>query len=426
MSLVQEGREKSIRMGYLAVVGSHSINGVSELHTKLLKESMFRDFYDIFPQRFNNKTNGITPRRWLLKANPELSSWITDKIGKSWITNLDELRKLEPFVKNREDVEDFYQIKRANKVKFCRFIQEKTGTLVSPDAIFDSQIKRFHEYKRQLLNLLNIIHLYLSLKDNPNLDLIPRVFIFAGKAAPAYTIAKLIIRLVNAIAKVINSDESIQDKIKVIFLPDYGVSLAEVIIPSTDVSEQISTAGMEASGTGNMKLALNGALTVGTLDGANVEMREEVGEENIFIFGLKAHEVAEHKKNGTYNSYQLYESDPTIKRVVDFIFSNFFCLHEPGLFNPLRHVLLEEGDRYFVLADFHSYVECQNNVDQLYRDHQEWNKKAIFNVARMGKFSSDSVIQQYANEIWKVYPAPIDMKDKKNNTVMQVSDQRKE
>ena len=413
MSLVEEGSNRQIRMAYLATVGSHSINGVAELHTKLLTKNLFKDFYEFFPTRFNNKTNGVTQRRWLLKANPLLGDWITEKIGSDWITNLDALKRLEPFSEDAECRERFRQIKLENKKKLCELIEIEAGFQVNPEAIFDVHIKRLHEYKRQLLNVLHIIMLYQRLKENPDTKMIPRVFIFAGKAAPGYFMAKLIIKLINSVANVINHDEDIDDKIKVVFFPNYSVSLAELIIPAADLSEQISTAGMEASGTGNMKLTLNGALTIGTLDGANIEIREEVGKENIFIFGLTAQEVDEFRRNGSYNPGEYCANNPEISRTLNLLFSNFFSLHDPGIFEPIRKSLLDYGDYYFVLRDLLSYSECQSKVETLYRNRNKWNRKAILNVARVGKFSSDRVIDEYAKEIWKVGPVDVDISRKK-------------
>lgn len=413
MSLIEEEPQRQIRMAYLATVGSHSINGVAELHTKLLSKNLFKDFYEFFPERFNNKTNGVTQRRWLLKANTPLADWITQKIGNEWITDLNHLRKLEPLAKNSRSREEFQQIKLKKKKILCDLIEVIAGVQVNPEAIFDVQIKRLHEYKRQLLNVLHIIMLYLRLKNNPDFDMIPRVFIFAGKAAPGYFMAKLTIKLINCVASVINQDEDIHDKIKVIFFPNYGVSLAELIIPAAEISEQISTAGMEASGTGNMKMTLNGALTMGTLDGANIEIQEEVGHDNIFIFGLTAQEIEEYRRSGKYNPREYYENNLEIKRTLDLTFSNFFSLHDPGIFEPIRKSLLDYGDPYFVLADLQSYVDCQSQAEKLYRNRDEWNRKAILNVARVGKFSSDRVISDYAKEIWHTSPVNIDLSQKK-------------
>ncbi len=408
MSLIDETAQQKVRMANLASVGSHSINGVAALHTQLLQKHLFRDFYEFFPQRFNNKTNGITQRRWLLKANPELAAWITEIVGDGWITGLDTLRSLESVAKAKASREQFGKIKRNNKVHLASLIKRDLDMIVNPDAIFDVHIKRFHEYKRQLLNVLHIVMLYNRLKEDPTLDMVPRVFIFSGKAAPGYYMAKLVIKLIHSVANVINRDREIDGKIKVVFFPNYGVSLAESIIPAADVSEQISTAGMEASGTGNMKLALNGALTVGTYDGANIEILEEVRKENIFIFGLKADKIEAHRNNGSYDPIALYNSDSEIRRVVDLTFSNFFCLNDPDMFKPIKKSLLDYGDQYFVLADLPAYADCQRHVERVYRKPDQWNKKAILNVARVGKFSSDRVIKQYAEEIWGVEPAQVE------------------
>ena len=327
----------------------------------------------------------MTQRRWLLKANSSLAQWITEKIGDEWITNLSQLKRIEPFAEDPASRESFRQIKLKNKKTLCELIEVVAGFQVNPDAIFDVHIKRLHEYKRQLLNVLHIIMLYTRLKDNPKIKMVPRVFIFGGKAAPGYFMAKLIIKLINCVAGVINHDEDINGMIKVVFFPNYSVSLAELIIPAADVSEQISTAGMEASGTGNMKLTLNGALTVGTLDGANIEIREEVGNDNIFIFGMTAQEIEETRHSGRYNPWEHYERNVEIKRILDLTFSNFFSLHDPGIFEPIRKSLLEYGDPYFVLADLPSYAQCQSRVEKLYRNPDEWNRKAILNVAPCGK-----------------------------------------
>lgn len=421
MSILENnGDDGQVRMAYLATVGSHSINGVSKLHTDLLKEKVFQDFYDLYPERFNSKTNGVTPRRWLVKANLPLADWILDRIGKDWVTDLGELRRLESYRDDPASLESFGKIKRISKETLAGYIHKNLHITVSPDAIFDVQIKRIHEYKRQLMNLLHIIMLYSRLKRNPDLPIAPRVFIFAGKAAPGYFIAKLIIKMIHSVAQVVNRDPQIQDKLKVVFIPNYGVSLAELIIPAADVSEQISTAGHEASGTGNMKLSLNGALTIGTLDGANIEILEEVGEENIFIFGLRAEEVEAHKTRGTYDPRVIYEEDEEIRNVLDLIQSNFFSLHEKGIFAPLLQNLLEWGDNFFVLADLRSYADCQEEVDRLYQNRKEWNKKSLLNIARMGKFSSDRTIQQYAQDIWNISSCPVDMEHKKNITIMRI------
>ncbi len=417
MSLVSEDHDKNIRMAHLATIGSHSINGVAALHTHLLKERLLPDFYQFYPERFNNKTNGITPRRWLLQANPALAHWVTEKIGASWITNLDALKKLESYAKDSQAQEEFAAIKLGCKKTLTQIILKETGVEVLPEAIFDVHIKRLHEYKRQLLNVLHIIMLYLRLKENPSLEMYPRVFLFAAKAAPGYVMAKRIIRFINSVAEVVNNDPIVGNKIKVVFMPNYSVSLAEKIIPASNVSEQISTAGKEASGTGNMKLALNGALTLGTLDGANIEILEEVGNENIFIFGLTAEEIQTHREAGTYNSREYYEHDSEIRQVIDLIASNFFCLNEPGLFNCILEDLLNHGDPYFVLADLRAYSDSHAQIEQVYRSPEIWNQKAIYNVARVGKFSSDRVVREYARDIWNVQATPVRL-DKTINKTM--------
>lgn len=414
VSIFEEGPTKMIRMANLCVIGSHSVNGVSELHTRILKTTVLKDFYDIFPERFNNKTNGITQRRWLLLANPELAKLITETIGNGWIKNLYELKKLEKYADDTSFLDKFHNIKQNNKSKLAKYIKDVCNVSVDPESIFDVQVKRLHEYKRQLLNAMHIIYLYNQLKDNPNLDVYPRTFIFGAKAAPGYYMAKLIIKLINSIGETINKDKSVNEKIKVVFVPNYNVSLAEKIIPSANVSEQISTAGREASGTGNMKFALNGAITIGTLDGANIEIMEEVGEENIIIFGLKAEEVMELRMSGRYNPYEIYNSNPHIKRILDMINSSYFAPNEPGIFEPIFNSLLfgrggTGPDEYMLLADFESYREAHTKIDSLYRNKYEWNKKALLNVARIGKFSSDRTIKEYADEIWKIKPVKVEI-----------------
>jgi starch phosphorylase len=400
MSLIAEYPEKQVRMANLAVVGSCSTNGVAALHTKLLREGIMRDFDEFFPERFNNKTNGVTPRRWLLKANPKLSALISESIGEGWITDLDQLRGLEKFASDAGFRKKIRDIKRYNKVALADYIERELGFAVSPDSMFDVQVKRIHEYKRQLLLCLYIIVLFNRLKDNPSLDVVPRTFIFGGKAAPGYDMAKRIIKLIWQVGSVINHDPSISDRIKVAFLPDYRVSLAEKIMPAAELSEQISTAGMEASGTGNMKLSMNGALTIGTLDGANIEIKEEVGDENIFIFGLTSEEVE--ARRGFYSPYDVYNNDEEIRRAIDLIRTDFFNLDEPRIFAPIASTLLEGGDHYMHLADLRSFIEAQSRVDALYRDPEAWTEKAILNIARTGKFSSDRTIAEYAREVWHV------------------------
>jgi starch phosphorylase len=402
MSIIDEAGEKYVRMANLAIVGSCSVNGVAKLHTELLKHEVLRDFAELWPEKFNNKTNGITPRRWLLSANPALAHLITEYIGDEWITHLDELRKLEKFVDDPTFRQRFRAAKKQNKESLARLIARETGISVSPDSLFDVQVKRLHEYKRQLLLVFYIIVLYDRLKKDPFLDIIPRTFIFGAKAAPGYFMAKLIIKLIHQVAEVVNNDPQIAGKMKVVFLPNYRVSLAERIIPAADLSEQISLAGTEASGTGNMKMMLNGAVTIGTLDGANVEILEEVGEENIFIFGLKSQEVEQRRRG--YNPWDIYNSDEEIRRAFNLIDKDFFSLLEPGIFKPLVKSLLDGGDHYMLLADLRDYIQTQERVDAAYRNHELWDRMAILNVARAGKFSSDRAIQEYATEIWHLEP----------------------
>jgi starch phosphorylase len=406
MSLIEEGEVQRVRMANLAVVGSHSVNGVAALHTELLKKHLFADFNEFYPAKINNKTNGITPRRWLHAANPRLSELITSKLGDGWIRNLDQLRGLEQWKDDPEFQRQFMEIKHANKVDLAAFIQHECGVTVNPSALFDVQIKRLHEYKRQHLNLLHILALYRRILQNPNLDVQPRVFIFAAKAAPGYDLAKCIITAIKAVGNKINNDPRVGDKLKVAFIPNYRVSVAQRIIPAADLSEQISTAGKEASGTGNMKLALNGALTIGTLDGANVEILEEVGPENIFIFGLTVDQVELLHHSG-YNPYDYYSADEELRSVVDWVGSNFFTPDEPGVLRPLQHSFVEGGDPYLCMADFRSYSDAQHKVDEAYRDKARWARMAILNTARMDKFSSDRTINEYAREIWDLKQVPV-------------------
>jgi len=408
MSLIDEAggdiHAKRIRMAYLAVVGSHSVNGVAALHTDLLKADLLRDFNEMFPERFNNKTNGVTPRRWLLAANPLLAEAITARIGDGWITHLEQLEKLVPHAEDPVFRNEVRAIKQGNKDQLAKYIEVANKVTVDRASLFDVQVKRLHEYKRQLLNLLHIVALYLRLKKDPDLPMVPRTFIFGGKAAPAYLTAKVIIKLINSVAGVINADPQVNAKLKVIFLGNYRVSLAERIFPASDLSEQISTAGKEASGTGNMKFALNGALTIGTLDGANVEMREEVGPENFFLFGLTAPEVSELQRRG-YRPRDDYEQNAELKSVLDLIASGFFEPDHPETFRPLVQSLLDH-DTYMLLADFQSYMECQARVSQAFLDPDQWTRMAILNIAKMGKFSSDRTIREYAAEIWRAAPVP--------------------
>ncbi len=404
MSIIEEGSPKKIRMAALAVVGSHTTNGVAALHTDLLKKHLFQDFYALFPERFQNKTNGITPRRWLRACNEELSGLIDRSIGVDWPKDLDRLRSLEAFADDPGFQGEFMAIKYRNKVRLASLIKERCGIEVDPSALFDVQIKRLHEYKRQHLNLLNILTQYRRLLQNPGLDIVPRVFVFGAKAAPGYLLAKQIIHAINAVGEVINNDKRIGGKLKVAFIPNYGVSSAEVIIPAADLSEQISTAGKEASGTGNMKLALNGALTIGTLDGANVEIKEEVGDDNIFIFGLTVDEVDDLWKSG-YCSIDRYWADPELKEVIDWLTSTTFA--PKGSFDMIRRSLLDEGDPYLVLADYRDYIDAQARVDTAFRNRAKWAKMAILNTARVGKFSSDRTIREYAEEIWELSPVHV-------------------
>ena len=406
-SLIEENGHKMVRMAHIAVVGTHTVNGVAALHTALLRKNLFPEFDALYPGKFQNKTNGITPRRWLLECNHRLSSLVTRTLGDDlWVRDLDRLRGLEKHIEDAGFRREFMEVKLANKVDLARVIRAECGIEVSPYAIFDAQIKRLHEYKRQHLNLLYILALYRRLLQNPELAIEPRVFIFAAKAAPGYDVAKNLIRAINIIGMRINTDTRIRDKIKVAFLPNYRVSLAEKIIPAVDLSEQISTAGKEASGTGNMKLALNGALTIGTLDGANVEIREEVGDDNIFIFGMTVEEVEDRRSKG-YNPWDLHRDDEELRAVVDWLGSDYWVPGEKAPFAPIHGTLLSGGDPYMVLADFRSFSDCQDRVDAAYKDRDGWARKAILNTARVGKFSSDRTIREYANEIWKLSPLPI-------------------
>jgi starch phosphorylase len=407
MSLVEENHDhdRHIRMAHIAIVGTHSTNGVAAIHSHLLQTRVVTDFAQMFPERFNNKTNGVTPRRWLRQANPELSETITDAIGNGWIKNLAELRRLIPLAEDAAFRDRFRQAKRTSKTHFAAWLQNATGQIVDPDHIFDSQIKRIHEYKRQLLNALHIVVLYNRLRDNPNLEMAPRTFFFAGKAAPAYRLAKVIIKLINAIGATIDADPAIRAKLRVLFLPNYSVSLAERLIPASDVSEQISTAGYEASGTSNMKFMINGALTIGTRDGATLEMAEEAGEENLFLFGLTAEEVV--ASEGWYSPWWHYNNEEETRRALDLIFSDHFNRDEPGIFASIRDTLLTRGDHYRHLADLTSYAATQKRVADLYADRDAWTRKAIVNVACSGKFSSDRTIQDYAREIWNAVPVPV-------------------
>jgi starch phosphorylase len=406
LSLIEEGEPKQVRMAHLAMAGSHSINGVAALHTHLLETQLFPDFHRLWPEKFNNKTNGVTQRRWLLKANPGLAELLTRSVGDGWVTDLDRLRGLEPYADDKGFQEEFLKVKRANKERLARLIKNTGLVVVDPDSLFDIQVKRIHEYKRQLLNCLQIIHEYLALVEDGREPAHPKTYVFGGKAAPGYWAAKQIIKLINDVGRAINHDRRAEGRLKVVFVPDYRVSLAEIIIPAADLSEQISTAGKEASGTGNMKFAMNGALTIGTLDGANIEIMEEVGPENIFIFGLKAAEVEQMRREGSYDPREYYRRSPAVRRVLDALRSDRFCPREPGLHRWLYDRLLGRGEEYFHAADLDSYIEAQRKAGQTFVTRPAWARKAVLNVARMGKFSSDRTIRAYADEIWGLTPVP--------------------
>jgi len=405
VSLIDESGGRRVRMANLAIVGSHSTNGVAAIHSELLRTTTVRDLAALFPERFSNKTNGVTPRRWLLLSNPALADIVTAAIGDGWITDLSQLEKLRPFAKSDDFQLAFWKAKYEAKIRFADWLKQSSGVSVDPATIFDSQIKRIHEYKRQLLNALRIVILYNRLRANPGIRMTPRTFLFAGKAAPAYHLAKLIIKFINDVARTVDADPVSRGRLNVVFLPDYSVSLAERLIPACDVSNQISTAGYEASGTSNMKFMMNGALTVGTRDGATIEMAEEAGEENFFLFGLTADQVA--GSRSWYNPHWHYENEPETRAALDLIFSDHFNRDRPGLFEPLRNTLLTQGDHYMHLADLTSYVRAQEKVGELYVDPAGWARKAILNVAASGRFSSDRTIAEYAGEIWGVNPCPV-------------------
>jgi starch phosphorylase len=405
VSLIEEGPAKQVRMANLAIVGSHSTNGVAAIHSQLLRTMTVKDLAEVFPERFSNKTNGVTPRRWLLLANPPLAQTITDAIGDGWITDLSQLTKLKPLADDKSLHAAFLKAKREAKSQFASWLKSTSDQTVDPDTILDSQVKRIHEYKRQLLNALRIVVLYNRLRENPSLEMAPRTFLFAGKAAPAYHLAKLIIKFINNVAGTIDGDPVVSGRLKVLFLPEYCVSLAEKLIPASEVSNQISTAGYEASGTSNMKFMMNGALTIGTRDGATIEMAEEAGEENFFLFGLTAEQVED--SCSWYNPHWHYEHEPETRAALDLIFSDYFSRNEPGVFEPLRDTLLTHGDHYMHLADLQSYLEADQRLLKLYADPDAWARKAILNVAGSGKFSSDRTIAEYAADIWKVEPCPV-------------------
>ncbi len=402
MSVIEEGPEKHIRMAYLAIVASTSVNGVAALHSHLLQQDLFRDFYELWPEKFNNKTNGVTPRRWIASANPAMSELITDTIGAGWVTDLPQLRKLTPFADDNKFRAKWQAVKRANKVRLAELVQRDCDVTFSPDALFDVQVKRIHEYKRQLLNVLHAIHLYDRIKRGDTAGMVPRCILIGGKAAPGYVMAKRIIKLVNAVANVINEDKDTGSLLRLAFLPDYRVTAMEIICPAAELSEQISTAGKEASGTGNMKFMMNGALTIGTLDGANIEIREEAGEENFFLFGLSTEEVE--ATRGHYDPDAIIEADEDLKRVMHLLECNHFNLFEPGIFAPIVNSIRNPNDPWLTAADFRSYIEAQKRVAEAYRDQENWARMSILNTAASGKFSSDRTILDYNRDIWKLQP----------------------
>ncbi len=405
LSLIDESGERYVRMAHLACVGSHAINGVAELHSELLKRDVLKDFYELWPQKFSNKTNGVTPRRWMVLCNPKLSDLITEHIGEGWIKDLAQLHRLEPFADDPEFRVRWHAIKQHNKRNFASLALERTGIVANPDSMFDVLVKRIHEYKRQHLKVLHIVSLYHAIKSNPGIDVFPRTFIFGGKAAPGYHLAKLMIKLITAVGEVVNRDPDVRDRLKVVFLPNFNVTNGQRVYPAADLSEQISTAGKEASGTGNMKFSMNGALTIGTLDGANIEIRQEVGADNFFLFGLSAEEVFAAKARG-YNPQDYYNSNPGLRDVIDLIRSGFFSRGDTELFRPLIDGLLYQ-DPYLLFADFQSYIECQDRVAAVYRDTDRWTRMSILNTARSGKFSSDRTIREYCQDIWHVKSVPI-------------------
>ena len=411
MAIIYDGQ---VRMAYLAIVGSFSVNGVAKLHTEILEKQELRDFYEMMPEKFNNKTNGITQRRFLLHGNPLLADWVTDKIGNEWITDLSNIKKLSVYVDDEKCQQEFMNIKYQNKIRLAKYIKEHNGIDVDPRSIFDVQVKRLHEYKRQLMNILHVMYLYNQLKDNPNMDIVPRTFIFGAKAAAGYKRAKLTIKLINNVADVINNDKSIGGKLKVVFIEDYRVSNAELIFSAADVSEQISTASKEASGTGNMKFMLNGALTIGTMDGANVEMAEEVGKENMFIFGASADEIINLENKGGYNPMDIFNNDQDIRRVLMQLINGYYSPQDPELFRDIYNSLLntqssDRADTYFILKDFRSYAEAHKKIDQAYRDEKWWARTAMLNTASAGKFSSDRTIEEYVNDIWHLEKVQVEL-----------------
>ena len=411
ISFIEENDHKQIRMPYLSIVGSHTINGVAVLHTELLKTTVFKDFYKLFPERFQNKTNGITPRLWLRNANPELSELITEKIGDGWITELQQLRKLEPFAVDPEFQDSWRTVKRLKKEQLAKWLKQTSGVVIDPVSLFDVQIKRIHEYKRQLLNILHVVFLYNKMLEHPEFPFVPRTILLGGKAAPGYYMAKLIINLANDVAHLVNNDPAMKDRLKVVFVPNYNVSVAEKLIPATDISQHISTAGTEASGTGNMKFILNGALILGTMDGANIEIAEEVGAENFFTFGLSSDEINSLAESG-YNPRVLYQNNPELREVLSMINTGYFNRDKPHLYNDLYNSLVFE-DKYMLLEDFASYVECQQRVMKTWADTEKWTKMSILNTAASGKFSSDRTIAEYAKDIWELEPVTVELQGKK-------------
>ena len=411
MAIIYDGQ---VRMAHLAIVGSYSVNGVAKLHTEILEKQELKDFYEMMPQKFNNKTNGITQRRFLLHGNPLLADWVTSKIGSEWITDLSQVKKLKVFVDDEKCQQEFMNIKYQNKLRLARYIKEHNGIDVDPRSIFDVQVKRLHEYKRQLMNILHVMYLYNQLKDNPNMDIVPRTFIFGAKAAAGYTRAKLTIKLINAVADVINNDRTINGKLKVVFIEDYCVSNAELIFAAADVSEQISTASKEASGTGNMKFMLNGALTLGTMEGASVEVAEEVGKENMFIFGASADEIINLENNGGYDPMEIFNSDQDIRRVLMQLINGYYAPQDPELFRDIYNSLLntqssDRADTYFILKDFRSYAEAEDRIDKAYRDEKWWARTAMLNTACSGKFSSDRTIEEYVKDIWHLNKVKVEL-----------------
>ena len=405
LSLIDESGEKYVRMAHLAALGSHAVNGVAELHTQLLKTNVLRDFYELSPEKFSNKTNGVTPRRWMVLSNPGLAALITSRIGTVWISDIEKLRRLEPIVFDTEFAEQWRAVKHENKLRLSTYIRDRLGIVTDPESMFDVLVKRLHEYKRQHLQVLHILSLLKRIQRDPGIEIVPRTFVFGGKSAPGYRMAKLIIKLIHSVGEVVNADPHVRGRLKVVFLPDYNVKLGQRVYPAADLSEQISLAGKEASGTGNMKFGLNGAITIGTLDGANIEIREEVGEENFFLFGLTAAQVEEQRRSG-YNPRALYESSPALKEILDSLLSGEFSHGDRSLFEPLVRSLLER-DEYMLLADFQSYVDCQERVSETYGNRDAWTRMSILNVARMGKFSSDRAIRDYCADIWKTWPVKI-------------------